>query len=30
MRKEHRNQLRVNKNLTKDIMSMSETAKKMN
>ena len=30
MRKEHRNQLRVNKNLTKDIMAMSENAKKLN
>ena len=30
MRKEHRNQLRVNKNLIKDIGSMSDTAKKLN
>lgn len=30
MRKEQRNQLRVNKNLTKDIMGMSDTARKMN
>jgi coiled-coil domain-containing protein 63/114 len=30
MRKDQRNQLRVNKNLTKDIMGMSDTARKMN
>ena len=30
MRKEQRNQLRVNKNLTKDIMAMSDNAKKLN
>ena len=30
MRKEQRNQLRVNKNLVKDIQEMSETAKKLN
>lgn len=29
MRKEQRNQLRVNKNLTKDIQALSENAKKM-
>ena len=30
MRKEQRNQLRVTKNLTKDIMAMSDNAKKLN
>lgn len=30
MRKEQRNQLRVNKNLIKDIQQMSEQAKKLN
>jgi len=30
MRKEQRNQLRVNKNLTKDINALSDNAKKMN
>jgi hypothetical protein len=30
MRKEQRNQLRVNKNLLKDIQGMAENAKKLN